>query len=253
MDIAHLIAHPHLLNSDTLYELRKLVAVYPYYQAVRLLFLQNLFLLHDPTFDQELRRAALFLPNRKVLFDLVHGDDYTLQECVPASSEITVEVPEEGDRTASLINGYLLQRATPSHGRVVATPSSDYMAYLFQEKGLSCVAPSQQKNEANAESEDRMVALIDAYIHQPQERKSLLGVEVPEEKERVLPLAPEEEKEEQPFLSETLARIYIQQGCYERAIEIITGLSLNNPKKSIYFADQIRFLRKLVINNTHKT
>ena len=52
--IAELIAHPEKLNKDTLHGLREFVAKYPYYQAARLLFLQNLFLLHDPLFDLSL-------------------------------------------------------------------------------------------------------------------------------------------------------------------------------------------------------
>lgn len=70
MDITYLIAHPEELDQETLYDLRRLVAVYPTYHAARILFLQNLFLLHDPTFDLELRRAALLVPDRRVLFAL---------------------------------------------------------------------------------------------------------------------------------------------------------------------------------------
>lgn len=72
MDLAYLIAHPQELNQETLYDLRRLVAIYPTYHAARILFLQNLFLLHDPTFDQELRRAALLVPDRRVLYALTH-------------------------------------------------------------------------------------------------------------------------------------------------------------------------------------
>jgi len=50
------------------------------------------------------------------------------------------------------------------------------------------------------------------------------------------------------FLTETLARIYIKQKKYEQALTIIKRLSLNFPKKSVYFADQIRFLEYLIIN-----
>ena len=35
---------------------------------------------------------------------------------------------------------------------------------------------------------------------------------------------------------------------YQKALEIIQELSLNNPKKSIYFAYQMRFLKKLIEN-----
>ena len=35
------IQHPETLNRDTLYELRTLVARYPYFQSLRLLYLKN--------------------------------------------------------------------------------------------------------------------------------------------------------------------------------------------------------------------
>jgi hypothetical protein len=49
-----------------------------------------------------------------------------------------------------------------------------------------------------------------------------------------------------------LARIYIKQGRYSKALEIIRRLSLENPKKNAYFADQIRFLEKLIVNSNKK-
>ncbi len=53
---------------------------------------------------------------------------------------------------------------------------------------------------------------------------------------------------EEEFLTESLAHIYIKQRKYQRALEIIKCISLKNPEKNIYFADQIRFLEKLIIN-----
>ena len=55
---------------------------------------------------------------------------------------------------------------------------------------------------------------------------------------------PEEFTEEQ-------AKIFIREKKYLEAYEILKVLNLNNPKKSSYFADQIRFLEK-IITNTHK-
>jgi len=54
------------------------------------------------------------------------------------------------------------------------------------------------------------------------------------------------------YFTETLARIYIKQGRYSKALEIIRRLSLVYPKKNAYFADQIRFLEKLIINSKQK-
>ena len=49
-------------------------------------------------------------------------------------------------------------------------------------------------------------------------------------------------------LSEALLKVMVKNGNYSKALEIINELSLNNPKKSIYFADQKRFLKKLMLN-----
>ena len=54
------------------------------------------------------------------------------------------------------------------------------------------------------------------------------------------------------MLSESLAKMYIARHKYSKALEIIESINLNFPEKSIYFADQIRFLRKLVLIETLK-
>ena len=61
-----------------------------------------------------------------------------------------------------------------------------------------------------------------------------------------------ENEEDEDYFTETLAKIYIKQGRYTKAMEIIRRLSLKYPKKNRYFADQIRFLEKLIINNKNK-
>ena len=71
--------------ADTLYELRGLLALYPYYQSARLLLLQSLFLLHDPSFNEELRQAALYITDRKVIFNLVEAAHYQLPK--PTASD----------------------------------------------------------------------------------------------------------------------------------------------------------------------
>ena len=57
---------------------------------------------------------------------------------------------------------------------------------------------------------------------------------------------------EDEYLTETLAGIYIKQGRYLKALEIIKRLNLNIPKENAYFADQIRFLEKLIVNSGQK-
>ena len=60
------------------------------------------------------------------------------------------------------------------------------------------------------------------------------------------------EEEDDSCFTETLAKIYVKQQRYSKALEIIKKLSLKYPKKNAYFADQIRFLEKLIINAKSK-
>lgn len=49
--------------------------------------------------------------------------------------------------------------------------------------------------------------------------------------------------------TESLAKIYIKQGQYEKALHIFEKLNLKYPEKNTYFADQIRFLTKIIQNS----
>ncbi|MBO4658194.1 MAG: tetratricopeptide repeat protein [Prevotella sp.] len=241
MDLRQLIEHPELMNKETLYDLRSLIALHPYYQTARLLMLKNLYLLHDSSFDDELRRAAIYITDRTKLFDLVEAGHYQLK---PRRHHRQQAPASPSDRTLTLIDNFLNtvpDDNTPSTRKrkpTAADATVDYVAYLLREEG------DHQQEE---HPEMRGQGLIDKFINDEGGKITL------KEEPEYVPQAEETEKNaEEGYFTETLARIYVKQGRYSKALEIIKRLNLNYPKKSAYFADQIRFLEKLITNNNKK-
>ena len=252
MDFIELIQHPERMDRDTLYELRSQVALYPYHQTVRLLMLQNLYLLHDPSFDEELRRAAIYITDRRVLFNMVEAAHYQLHKTssqTSSNSQTGQTSKASPSRTISLIDTFLdsIPQEEPKPRKRRPTPADaaiDYVAYLLDTEDDAATQPENVP-------EMRGQSLIDTFINTDKGRFTLRDVPLPADDTPQEASEPEEEVGEEYF-TETLARIYIKQGRYSKALEIIRRLSLQVPKKNAYFADQIRFLEKVIINNSQK-
>ena len=258
MEITELINHPERLDRDTLYELRSMLALYPYFQTARLLMLQNLYLLHDPTFDEELRRAAIYITDRRVLFQMIEASHYRFRPTAADTKRQEQSAKDKAQgaesRTISLIDSFLgsipkdednRSEGKPKRKPTPADAAIDYVAYLIETE------EADEDGQAAKAPEMRGQDLIDSFINHDKGR-----IVLNEEPEYTPPLDETEEDDEnsinEGYFTETLARIYIKQGRYSKALEIIQRLSLVYPKKNAYFADQIRFLEKLIINSNKK-
>ena len=51
--------------------------------------------------------------------------------------------------------------------------------------------------------------------------------------------------EEEGFVTETLARVYMKQGHFDKAIKTYRKLSLRIPEKKAFFASQIEVIEEL--------
>ncbi len=240
------------MDKETLYDLRSLVALYPYFQTARLLMLQNLYILHNPSFDEELRKAAIYMTDRKVMFKLVEAAHYKLRNNEEGTQK-KYHKAENESRTISLIDQFLdtlpeeenENSGTEKRKPTPADAAVDYVSYLLETESEE--EKKQEKRKPQMKGQD----LIDNFINNDGGKIEL--ADAPDCPPQIADDSKNEEKEgDEGVFTETLARIYIKQGQYSKALEIIKRLNLNYPKKNVYFADQIRFLEKLIINNKYK-
>lgn len=250
MDIKELIQDRSKLGADTLEELKEIVDQYPFYQSARLLYVANLYALHDADFGKELRKASVMIPDRTALFNLTEGVNYTIENEKSASSPIETE--GDGNRTISLIDSFL--NTQPEEGDVkqkeqpsLADLTTDYASFLIQQDDI------HEETKTSEVPKLRGADLIDNFI---EETKGKQRFEMPElsddyfanteandNKEFTSPVISDEDEE---IYTESMVNIYIRQQRYEQALEILRKISLNNPKKSSNFAAQMQLLEIII-------
>lgn len=236
---------PTLLTADTLDTLRETVDNYPYFHTARMLYLKNIAVTDSDGFGAELRKTAVAVPDRRKLFTLIEGEGYE------AVSEPGSKCEQSLGDTFALIDDYLSairDKDEPENEPALLfhpSVSSDYMYWSL----------TQTQAAGNATAEEQPVRmkhqeLIDDFIRNDEQGGTHIDLAGNDGKAEYVFAAPAETPamEDTGCFTETLARIYIKQKRYEKALQIIKNLSLKYPEKNIYFADQIRFLEKLIIN-----
>ena len=150
--------------------------------------------------------------------------------------------------TFSLIDAFLSSKEADTEAVAEASlifqpsVSSDYIYWSLAEKGAEAEASNTNQLQHHE--------LIDTFISKDEKRETgftisdgLLDSNLSKPSEENMSAGIDDS-----YFTETLARIYIKQRRYEKAMQIIQNLSLKYPEKNVYFADQIKFLEKLIIN-----
>lgn len=243
-DLYRWMENPDILDASTLEELRTVVEEYPYFHTARLLLTKNLSLIDNQRYEEELGKTAVLCNDRRKLFYLIYREEYG--KLLTKEEDIHIH---RGDRTEELLESFLSslgerEMIEPVMENVeLNLATTDYFSYL-KSLGGETYNPDHTSNQ-KLQHQD----IIDAFIEKSRSDILFTPKETPlaDTKQNT-----EIKEEGGEFLTETLARIYIKQKKYEQALTIIKRLSLNFPKKSVYFAHQIRFLELLIINEKNK-
>lgn len=149
--------------------------------------------------------------------------------------------------TEATIDSFLEKFSTPDRSAipeveniVTAAPVSDYAAAMLDDDDE---ADEDLPHDTTSSAIDSFLSAVPPKKPRRRETPKTRAIEEPEADQAAAP-----KQEENDTLSESLARMMVKNGNYRKALEIISDLSLKNPKKSIYFADQMRFLKKLIQN-----
>ena len=258
------IRRPDTIDEDAVSYLLALTQEHPYFHVARILLLQALYKMHAPAYDETLRRTAILVPGREAIFRLTEEPHYTHAEERKRYDETS---ETSASRTVSLIDNFLEAQtpATPVSHPIDA--AQDYIGYLLQresqegrnrQEALPMNGGGVVEDFLENISDSRRIVLDDSKDaeDQPENEPGRTAPDEatgqPDKSEEPQTAKTPKKDADNEILTEIMAGIYIKQGKYENAVKIIRQLSLKYPKKNRYFADQIRFLEKLIINNKHK-
>ena len=149
-----------------------------------------------------------------------------------------------GDTIDTFISQFSTEKAAAATEieDIVGAPAIDYAAMLDDGDDTGADAPDDATSD-----------LISNFLHTvpaPSKKTKKAAQTEPPTKMPTDDAAVSAERtvNDDETLSEALFKLMVKNRNYTKALEIITELSLNNPKKSIYFAYQISFLKKLIKN-----
>ena len=256
-----LILHPSKVNAEDKGELIDLVKAYPYFSIAHLLLLNNLYKTKNTEFDQQLLASALNIGDRGKLFNLIHSVDINDISKRPVRNEIkitnVVDSPDdihiEPHKELSIEHtDFLLEENEP----VESLSEQQFQSPIKNTESRSDLLDLDETPEkpVYAEESPREVVfeteatspgkfhLIDKFLEDiPVFTPARI---VPEESQK--DIAAESIKEDEECVTETLAAIYMNQQLFESAISVYNKLILKYPEKSIYFADRIEEIKKLL-------
>jgi hypothetical protein len=199
--------------------------------------------------EDVLSRLAIAFPDRRALALMLGEDAGLMSGFYPPEA-----LPTTPD-TVTTIDRFLDNYGKSSPGeiealdRAIFNPQPDYADVLAaQEMKESGTQPT------DSDAQDELINKFIAEQMQLGEQAAQVPITAPVGEQEKAEIADETidkpTQTDDSMLSESLAKMYIARHKYSQALEIIERLSLKYPEKSIYFADQIRFLTKLVLNET---
>jgi len=258
------------LDENMLLEFKELIAVYPYASIFAIAYLEELKNSGDIHFEGELLKHAFKISNRQVLHQLLSQEQEPVEEeelieTLPINT--TIEIVEE--QTLIIETEKDEQITDELETLIKSSVANTVFIKEFNEDGEKLKIAAEEAASSNPIVEQKTIKTETATVDvNPKSFNNWLkmadGKEKTEKEERTSTMIPIEKQKRDFYspikkakesidenkmpVSETLAKIFILQGNYPKAIYVYEQLILLYPEKKNIFATQIKHLSIKLIN-----
>ena len=227
-----ILKNPKKITSENTDAIKTIVDEYPFFQAARAVYLKGLKNNESFKYNSELKTTAAYTVDRAVLFDFITSSEF-VEEITLEPKEVHQQITEKIISEKPVEIKEELEIGKPLSFSKKETHSFNEWLQLG----------SQKKIIRTDKKEIDKTSIIDNFIKQ---NPKISKVSKTEDKKEVLI----NEKQDSYLMTETLAKVYLEQNKYENAIKAYEILSLKYPEKSGFFADQIKRIRILQKNKS---
>ena len=218
------IRNPHNILKEDLLELNNLCQEYPYCASLHKLRLKALKQAGSEKYNNELKMTAAISGNRTLLFEYITKNSFTLHKNEVFKQIITK--PKE-----------ILQLGKPLKFDESEKHSFNEWLKLTHFKPIDRNENLDEKIKLKpTEKTTKIVNFIKASKNKELHKKEFFSP---------TNTALESLTENNNLMTETLAKVYLEQGHYEKAITAYEILSLKYPQKSSLFANQIKAIKQI--------
>ena len=232
-NITSLIENPSKVNDKELSYFFDLTLKYP---SSSFCFLSLTKILHEQErigFEKTLNSTALRIPNRTLLYDLIHSKTTSKHKEKIKPKKLDNDINE----LEKNIYGDLIQNQIINDLELLDSHNNKEITQIVSETDVM----SFEEWLTGRNNHDRNETDIDSIIKNLNERKILKKKESFYSGSKA---AKESLKENNKMNTETLAEIYVKQGNYPKAITIYEQLMLSNPEKKVFFASRINYINQ---------
>jgi hypothetical protein len=214
-------------------ELKDIIDEFPYFQAARALYLKGLKNQDSFKYNNELKKTAAYTTDRTVLFDFITSKKFNTQKEDVRQQTKEVKAPEIILKPTAKTEDKL------EIGKPISFTNSENYSFN-QWLQLSIEKPIIRK-EISKKGSLKKVDIIEKFI---QSNPKIAAIP----KDKSVSISVSKNKQDSSLMTETLAKVYLEQKKYENAIQAYRILSLKYPEKSGFFADQIKRIQILQNN-----
>ena len=216
---------PKQINADFVAALESITEKYPYFQSAKALYIKGLKQNNSFKYNNQLKKTAAHTIDRAILFDFI--SDFAFSQSKAQSKKVVSKKQVATKQTFSED----LEIGTPLEFDKNETHSFHQWLQLSSKKTIN-------RNEISEKNIDKNSDLIDKFIEVNPTIK-------PISKESSHTVSNENYYNEEELMTETLAKVYLEQKKYTNAINAYKILILKYPEKSGFFADQIKKIEYL--------